>query len=160
MGEWDLRLDTEKLKEIANKVGGSVKVDRDSTVLALNPEKIREVCELITSKMPDFYHLTTITGIDEGQSLSIYYHFWYKKEFLSLKISVPKNSPKISTISDVLPSSILYEAELQDMLGVDFEGNPLSGRRLLLPDSYPAEAPPPLRKEADPEKIRKMMSLE
>lgn len=110
--------------------------------------------------MTDFYHLTTITGIDEGQSLSLYYHFWYKKEFLSLKTSVPKNNPTIPTVSDLLPASVLYEAELQDMLGINFEGNRLSGRRLLLPDNYPVNAPPPLRKEADPEKIRKMMGLE
>lgn len=153
-------MDTEKLKEVAEKVGGSITSNRESVLLIVEPEKIREACVLVISKMPDFYHLTTITGIDEGQFLTLYYHFWHKNEFLSLKTTISKKSPKISSVSDVLPSSVLYEAELQDLLGINFEGNPLNGRRLLLPDTYPADAPPPLRKEADPEKIRRMMNLE
>jgi Ni,Fe-hydrogenase III component G len=158
----DLRilLDTNKLNEIATGLGGSVTTDRESTVLTIKPEKIPEACRLVTTKMPNFYHLTTITGIDEGQQLALYYHFWSKNEFLSLKTSVPKENPTLATVTDILPASLLYEAELQDLLGINFVGNPLHGKRLLLPDSYPSEAPPPLRKEADPEKIRKMMNLE
>ena len=153
-------MDTEKLNAIAASVGGSVTANHESTVLALKSEKIQEACRLVKEEMPDFYHLTTITGIDEGQSISLYYHFWCSKEFLSLKTLIPKDNLSIGTVTAIFPASLLYEAEVQDLLGVIFEGNPLQGKRLLLPDSYPAEAPPPLRKEADPEKIRKMMGLE
>ncbi len=88
------------------------------------------------------------------------YHFWRGKVFITVKTDVPKSRPHIPTISSVLPSSLLYEAEVKDLLGVTFDGNPLMGTRLLLPDIYPEDAPPPLTKEADPEKIRKMMELE
>jgi len=63
-------------------------------------------------------------------------------------------------VSEFIPSATLYEAEIQDLLGVAFEGNPYLGKKLLLPDDYPPDATPPLRKDADPEKIRKMMKLE
>jgi len=153
-------LDGGKLGEIAIRIGGSVSTNRNSTVLSVKPENLRETCKLVTSELPDFYHLTTVTGVDEGTTISIYYHFWHARDFLSVKTAVPKENPSITSVSDILPSSLLYEAELKDMLGVIFEGNPLKGQKLLLPDSYPVEAPPPLRKEADPEKIRKLMELE
>ena len=153
-------MDTEKVKDLATKLGASISTTRSSTVLTIRPENVLEACQLLTKELPDFYHLTTITGVDEGSTISLYYHFWRSREFLSLKTAIPKENPTIASVCGVLPSSLLYEAELQDLLGVVFEGNPLKGRRLLLPDTYPVEAPPPLRKEADPEKIRKLMELE
>lgn len=106
------------------------------------------------------YHLSTITGTDAGDSICLLYHFWQGRRFVTVKASVPKASPRIRSISDSIPAATLYEAEIQDLLGVAFEGSPYLGKRLLLPDDYPTEAPPPLRDEADPEKIRKMMNLE
>lgn len=150
----------EKFREIAAAFGGTVSTNRNSTVLTIKPEDVHEACKRIAAELPSFYHLTTITGVDEGAAISLYYHFWSTREFLSVKTSIPKQNLSIPSITDIFPSSLLYEAELQDMLGITFEGNSLKGRRLLLPDNYPSEAPPPLRKEADPEKIRKLMQLE
>jgi membrane-bound hydrogenase subunit beta len=117
-------------------------------------------CELLVSELPDFYHLSTITGTDIGNAIELTYHFWSGRDFLSVRTSVPKENPAIDSLCDFLPSATLYEAEIKDLLGVLFRANPLMDKRLLLPDNYPVEAPPPLRKEADPEKIRKMMELE
>jgi NADH:ubiquinone oxidoreductase subunit C len=153
-------LDNSKLQEIAAKTGAQVQTNRASTVLTLSSAKVRDACNLITTEMPEFYHLTTITGVDVGNAIEVFYHFWKDKEFLSVKTSVPKENPVLDSLSDLLPSSLLYETEVKDLLGVSFKGNPLMDRKLLLPDDYPSQAPPPLRKEADPEKIRKMMELE
>jgi NADH:ubiquinone oxidoreductase subunit C len=153
-------LDTNKLEDIVAKTGAQVSTNRTSTVLTVASDKVRDACKLIVSQMPDFYHLTTITGVDEGSMIDLLYHFWKGREFLSVKTSLPKNNAVLDSLSDLLPSSLLYEAEVKDLLGVVFKGNPLMDRKLLLPDSYPPQAPPPLRKEADPEKLRKMMELE
>ena len=133
---------------------------RHSIVLTILPEKLRDVCKLIDDEMPEFYHLTTITGLDEGNTIGLFYHFWKGREFLSIKTSIPKTNPDIDSLNEILPASLLYEAEVKDLVGVNFKGNPLMNRKLVLPDNYPAEAPPPLRKEANPEKIRKLMELE
>lgn len=153
-------MDNDKFREIAADFGGTVSTNRNSSVLTVKLEDVHQACKMIAAELPNFYHLTTITGVDEGATISLYYHFWSLKEFLSLKTSVPKENLSIPSISDIFPSSLLYEAELKDMLGITFEGNSLKGHKLLLPDNYPPEAPPPLRKEADPEKIRKLMQLE
>ncbi len=120
---------------------------------------MKEVCAAVSS-IPGLYHLSTITAVDLGDRIELLYHFWKGRSFVTVKTEASKNSLAVSSVSDTLPSATLYEAEIQDLFGVKFEGNPYAGRRLLLPDDYPAEAPPPLRTEADPEKIRKLMKLE
>ncbi len=153
-------MDNTKIDSIAAKIGATVANNHNSTTLTVDPAKVKEACRMIVNEMPEMYHLITITGVDEGSTIEVYYHFWEGKEFLSVKTSITKETPVIDSVSDLLPSSLLYEAEVKDLLGVLFKGNPTMDRRLLLPDNYPVEAPPPLRKEADPEKIRKMMELE
>lgn len=130
-----------------------------SVEVTVPPDEVLAACKSVSS-MPGLYHLTTITGLDLGEEIGLLYQFWQGRRFVVVRTSVPKTNPKMQSISESLASATLYEAEIQDLLGVSFEGNPYSGKKLLLPDNYPAAAPPPLRKEADPEKIRKMMELE
>jgi NADH:ubiquinone oxidoreductase subunit C len=152
-------LSSEELEELAAKLGGSLSTHLKTVELNVSPEKVLEACKSVSS-IPGLYHLSTITGIDQGDQIGILYQFWQGRRFVVVRTAVSKTNPKIQSISGSLTSATLYEAEIQDLLGVSFEGNPYLGRRLLLPDNYPAEAPPPLRKDADPEKIRKMMELE
>jgi Ni,Fe-hydrogenase III component G len=130
-----------------------------STILQVPPSEAAEAC-LAVSKLPGFYHLSTITGMDQGETIALLYHFWQGRRFIVVKTEVPKGDARLRSLAPDLPSATLYEAEIQDLLGVTFYGNPYVGKRLLLPDSYPADAPPPLRSEADPRKIRKEMGLE
>jgi Ni,Fe-hydrogenase III component G len=146
--------------EVAKKTGGQITTSKNSTVLTIEPSKVRDACKAILETLPEFYHLVTITGFDEGMTIGVLYHFWKGKEFLSIKTSVPKENAILESVSDILPSSILYEAEVKDLLGVEFKGNRIARQRLVLPDAYPVDMPPPLRKEADPEKIRRAMELE
>jgi len=152
-------LSSEELSELAAKLGGSVASHQKTVELNVPPDKVLEACRSVSS-MPGLYHLSTITGLDLGEEIGILYQFWQGRGFVVVRTAVPKTDARIQSISGSLPSATLYEAEIQDLLGVSFEGNPYLGKRLLLPDNYPAEAPPPLRKEADPAKIRKMMELE
>ena len=149
----------EELTELAARLGGILATRKKSVEMTVPPEKVNEACKAVSS-LPGLYHLTTITGLDLGNDIGLLYQFWKGRSFVVVRTSVPKANPRMQSISGSLPSAILYEAEIQDLLGVSFEGNPYYGKKLLLPDSYPAEAPPPLRKEADPDKIRKMMELE
>ncbi len=152
-------MEIDRVAKISAATGAQVTRLGNSTVLAVGPDLVLETCRLVVED-GQFYHLTTVSGMDEGETIGVLYHFWRGKEFISVKTSVPKASPMIPSISTALPAALFYEAEVMDMLGVVFVGNPLVGKKLLLPETYPPEAPPPLRKEADPEKIRRMMHLE
>jgi len=127
--------------------------------LIVPPDKVPIACQRVAA-IPGLYHLSTMTGYDKGESIEILYHFWQGRRFVDVRTSVPKVAPRLKSISSLVAAATLYEAEIQDILGVSFDGNPFQGKRLLLPDTYPAEAPPPLTKEANPEKIRKMLELE
>lgn len=152
-------METDRVSKISTALGAQVAAMRHSSLLTVPPERVQEACTLVVED-GQFYHLATITGLDEGETLAIFYHFWKGSSFITIKTSVPKANPKLPSVSGSLPSAVFYEAEIMDMLGVVFDGNPMVGKKLLLPDAYPPEAPPILRKEADPEKIRKMMGLE
>ena len=152
-------MSSEDLQGLAAKLGGSLTPGAKTTILSVPSERIADACREVSS-LPGLYHLSTITGLDQGDAIVLLYHFWEGRRFVQVRTTVPKSAPRLKTVSEFIPSATLYEAEIQDLLGVAFEGNPYLGKKLLLPDDYPADAPPPLRKDADPEKIRKMMKLE
>jgi NADH:ubiquinone oxidoreductase subunit C len=149
----------EQVRTLAAELGATVGANIKSIELIVPPDRVPEACKKVAA-IPGLYHLSTMTGFDKGDSIEILYHFWQGKRFVDVRTSVPKAAPRLKSISSEVAAATLYEAEIQDILGVSFDGNPFQGKRLLLPDSYPAEAPPPLTKEANPEKIRKMLELE
>ncbi len=152
-------MSSEELPALAARLGGSLSAGPKTTVLSVPPERVVEACKAV-SGLPGWYHLSTITGMDLGQDIAVLYHFWQGKRFIQVRTQIPKSAPRLKSISGDLAAGVLYEAEIQDLLGVAFEGNPFLGKKLLLPDIYPADAPPPLRKDSDPEKIKKAMELE
>ena len=152
-------MEKDRISKLSGALDAPVSQVRNSTVVTVKPEQIIEACKLVIED-GEFYHLTTITGLDEGEAITLFYHFWRGKEFINIKTSVPKSNASLPSVTGVLPAAVLYEAEISDLLGVTFVGNPLAGKRLLLPDNFPEGAPPPLRKESDPKQLRKMMDLE
>ena len=152
-------MSVEEVDAAAAGLGAKVERSLNTTTVRVEPGKVRAACSAISS-VPGLYHLSTITAVDLGGSVELLYHFWKGRSFVTVKTDLPKESLVVDSVSGILASATLYEAEIQDLFGVKFDGNPYTGRRLLLPDDYPADAPPPLRAEADPEKIRRMMKLE
>ena len=88
-----------------------------------------------------------ITGIDLGATLGVFYHIRTSEGgIISIKVEVPREEPKIKTISDLMPGAAFDEMEVTDLIGVVFEGHPSPGR-LVLPDNWP-DGVFPLRKDA------------
>jgi NADH:ubiquinone oxidoreductase subunit C len=98
--------------------------------------------------------------LDLGQNVGIIYHFWHGRNTIHVKTFVPKENPTALSIVDIVPGAILYEMEIHDMLGVEFIGNPWMDRKLLLPDTWPRDLPPPLLKTVKPAEIRRRLGLE
>jgi NADH:ubiquinone oxidoreductase subunit C len=147
------------MQPIAAETGGVLTTGKKSVVLSVSREKVPEACQRV-SAMPGFYHLSTITALDLGEEIAVMYHFWKGRTFAVVKTTVPKSDARIPSITPQVPAAVFYEAEVKDLMGVVFEGNPYMKGRFVLPDEYPKDAPAPLRKEADPAAIRRMMGLE
>lgn len=93
----------------------------------------------------NFYHISTISGVDIGENFEILYHLANENCVLTVRTLTPRNDPKVPTITGVIPGATLYEREIQDMFGIKVEGHP-NPVRLLLPDDWP-EGEYPLRKD-------------
>ena len=99
----------------------------------------------ILSSELNIQHLSTITARDTGNDLEILYHFFLNGVVITIRTACPKNDPTVDSIVNVFPSAVLYEREIHDILGVEFEGHP-NLSRLELPDDWPNDVYPLLKK--------------
>ncbi len=90
--------------------------------------------------------IIALTGLDMGEKIGLMYHIRTNGAIVTLRTEVPKENPKIQTITDLLPGAHFHEREAADLFGVTFEGHP-NPARLVLPDDWPANLYP-LRKDA------------
>ena len=128
-------------------------------VMRVPSDQLIESLKILSEKL-GIKQLSTITGLDGGDKIELNYHFWYTDRMIVVKTAVPKNDSRIETCTSVIPGAVLYEMEVHDMFGVTFSGHPWMDRKLLLPDNYPSDMPPPLLKGTSSEKIRKAVGVE
>jgi NADH:ubiquinone oxidoreductase subunit C len=140
----------EKIKqELEGKFGhlkDAIVVKRDRRVFVnVSLEKFDEVFAYAARQM-HFEALSTITGMDNGESFTVMYHLNRQGGIvLNLGINVSKNNPVIKTITSFFAGADIYERELVDLLGIQVEGLAI-GNRYPLPDNWPKNEYP-LRKE-------------
>jgi Ni,Fe-hydrogenase III component G len=122
-----------------------VKIPRERRMFISIPlDQVKGLINYLKEKF-GMTHITTITAIDVGEDIEVIYHFFSKGVELSLKTSAPKTNPVIDTITPIIPGAILYEREIQDLLGLKVKDHP-DPRRLILPEDWP-EGVYPLRKD-------------
>lgn len=90
--------------------------------------------------------IIALTGLDMGEKIGLMYHIRTNGAIVTIRTEVPKENPKIPTITDLIPGAQFHEREAADLFGVIFEGHP-NPARLILPDDWP-ENLYPLRKDA------------
>jgi len=147
----------EKLKDFLKKNLVRTAVPRERRIFVyIKKDALKDAVKYLVKDLK-FKHLSTITGVDLGKEIEVIYHLAYKGSIeLSLGLTVPKNNPSVATVTDSIPGAVLYEREVHELLGVNFEGHPdLSP--LVLPEGWPQDVYP-LRKEHDLEQLREMTS--
>ena len=132
-----------------------IKSDLGDQVEIANPERRRLFLKVapgslvaVTTKLRDAYgvvFLSTISGVDNGTTFEIVYHFSTPEADFNLRTEIPRDAPRVASITPVIPGAVLYEREIQEMFGIVVDGLP-DPRRLVLPDDWP-EGIHPLRKD-------------
>lgn len=116
-------------------------------ILHVAPDRAKEVVRLLRDEL-GCRHLTAINGLDTGDAIEVMYHLSHGGCVVSVHVPLPRENPRIATVTDLLPSANLYEREVRDLLGVEFEGHP-DPRRLMLYEAWP-EGEHPLRRDWKP----------
>ncbi len=140
--------DAEFIEALQRDLGGKIleaaNPDRRRVFVRVTPADLAAVVTLLR----DTYHFTylaTISGVDKGEMFEIVYHFATTERNLNIRTEIPKASPRIESVTPIIPGAVLYERELQDMFGVIVDHLP-DPRPLVLPDDWPA-GEHPLRKD-------------
>lgn len=91
----------------------------------------------------------TATGMDVGDELEVLYHFCYDAVGLivNLRVKTPKADGTMQSLTPVIPPAEWIEREMNDLVGITFEGHPRP-ERLILSDDWP-EGVHPLRKDEE-----------
>jgi NADH-quinone oxidoreductase subunit D len=106
-------------------------------------------------------HLSTIIGLQEDDHLTALYPLSGQVEDSNLnktvfiKTQVPLDNPSIDTLVDIFPAIDVYERELTDLLGFQFN-NITPREKLVLPDNFPEDLFP-LRKGLTGKEIKEQL---
>jgi NADH:ubiquinone oxidoreductase subunit C len=119
-------------------------------VFEVSPDKLRDVISGVIKVSPQTY-VSAISGVDyinEGV-IEVNYCLWVIEDnvMVVLKVRVPRDSPKVPTIYDLIPGALNSELEAYDLVGVVFEGNDKLRRGFLTPPEIASQNVFPLRKD-------------
>jgi NADH-quinone oxidoreductase subunit C len=125
---------------------------RDETTVAIKRESLIAVCQFLRDDPELAYvFLVDLTSVDyseypqkEARFGVIYLLHSYKtNERIRLKVWLQEDDPVIPTVTGVWAAANWMEREVQDLMGITFEGHP-DPRRILLPEDFEGH---PLRKD-------------
>ncbi|MBD3334297.1 MAG: NADH-quinone oxidoreductase subunit C [Candidatus Eisenbacteria bacterium] len=116
--------------------------------IEVDPARIREICRFLHDD-PElrFEWMMCLSGVDwpKENKLQVVYHLHSQEHGHKtvLKVSVPRENPRVPSVTPVYRFANWQERETFDLLGIIFEGHP-DLRRILLPFDWEGH---PLRKD-------------
>jgi len=91
-------------------------------------------------------HMVQMAAVDNGKSFELHYHLTGPhRTVVSIIVEVPRDNPRIPSVHDLLPPTGIYERQIHDLFGIEFEGHP-GLKRIILTEDWP-EGEYPLRKD-------------
>ena len=111
-------------------------------------ERLLEICRFAATD-PAFGmdYLSFVTGVDfpEQGQMEVVYHLFSMapRHELLLKVRVPRDDPRVPTVTPIWGGANWHEREAYDLLGIIFEGHP-NLRRIMMTEDWAGH---PLRKD-------------
>lgn len=125
--------------------GTALKLVRD-TILIENPKDLIKVAGFLKDSEHELNYLSSVTGADYIQFLETVYHFYSMTKKIGplvLRVRVPRDNPKMPSITPMFRSAEYQEREAYDTYGIIFEGHP-DPRRIFMWEGFEGF---PLRKD-------------
>lgn len=143
-------LTMEQVSGALKEYGPAEQVRKNRIRVNTDPQKILSAIKA-AQQFLDCDHLILISCTDDTGSFGLTYHLTGPhRTVISLAVAVPRESPQVSSVSDILPPAAIYERQIHDLFGIVFLGHPgLS--RLMLNEDWP-DGEYPLRKDWKPNK--------
>ena len=148
---------SEVFRLIESKYTDAVKsIDLEGTepTTTIEADSIVDICNYLKSENElQFTSLVCLSGVDFEDKMEVVYHLHslLHNHTVTLKVELPRENPKVSSVSSVWKAADWHEREAFDMYGIVFDGHP-DLRRILLPDDWEGY---PLRKDhVDADKYR------
>ncbi|MDH7599764.1 MAG: NADH-quinone oxidoreductase subunit C [Sedimentisphaerales bacterium] len=143
-------LDVEQmLRPVAEKVR-SIRAARDRRWFVDCPvQYVVPVCRFLFEQVRLRFVIST--GVDAEGCFEVLHHFCHdgSGSFVTVRVCIPDRSdPHLDSIAPFMPTAEWIEREIQDLLGIRFDGHP-NPKRLILADDWP-EGVYPLRKDFKP----------
>jgi len=142
----------DRLEQLREKFGAAIQradLPGDSRLFVfVEPAAVKRVCQYVFRDL-DARYVTSIGADDRpfSGSFMVAHDFAFDHDHLlcSVLTHLPADSPKIDSISDVVPAANWAEREMRDLVGIEPVGHRYP-KRLVLPDGWP-EGMHPLRKD-------------
>jgi len=139
----------EVLKDVAKSV---IEVKPGRKGFVVDRERFREAVErLLRAYGEDRVFVSTVVGVDRIQEKILEVDYFLNiiglPQMVFLRVELPRDDPRMPTAVDLLPSAYVGEAEVHDLFGVVFEGNPYLKRPVFAPDEIVEKGLYPLRKD-------------
>jgi len=142
----------EKFHEIIKKAT----IEGREAVIQVGAEDLLMVCQYLKSEPTlAFDYLMYLAGLDYPDRIEVVYHLFsmVHRHKLFLRVELPRETPRIPSVTSIWKGANWHERETYDLLGVKFDGHP-DLRRILLPEDWSFD--PPLWKNFEcPEMIKK-----
>ena len=143
---------TEKIvQEIQQALGDKIKsiVIKNSqrVYIDIDPEAIREVGLYLWKDRGARYVIAT--AMDNRRSFEVQHHFSLDREggvMISLRSLLSRDKPSMPSLAPVIKAADWIEREMNELMGIEFEGHP-DMRRLVLSSEHWPEGVYPLRKD-------------
>jgi NADH-quinone oxidoreductase subunit C len=118
----------------------------DDAFLAVRPEALLAACSyLCSAEGPGCTFFTCLTAVDRETPFELVYHLANiaANRRVELKTSIPRERPKLDSVTSLWSGANWYEREAFDLFGIEFAGHPAL-KRILMPDDWEGH---PLRKD-------------
>ena len=136
------------MEDVEKVLGGYGPVERVRTNrirLTTGPGTIRDAIAAARERL-SCERLITVSTADNAGAFDLIYHLTGPhRTIISLATRLPRESPEIRTVSDLLPPAVIYERQIHDLFGIVFSGHP-GLKHIMLNEDWP-EGEYPLRKD-------------